>query len=340
MGIKNLISFLKLKTPGFSTELSLSEFKHKKIAIDSPGLLYKFKYSSVNKKDWVNSLVYFFVNLIKNNIDPIVVLEGFAPPQKKNTQLKRKETKDKLTTRNLYLQSLVDTYKQTGVLNPEIYEEWEKLKLKGDFNFESFEKKVKQRDIYTDNITAEDHEVFKQILSTFYITTIKSNTEAETLCAQLLVENKVDFIFSNDSDLLAYYGVEGYIHNIDFLNKKVHFYNKKIILDNFSFTEDQFVKFCILCGTDYNTTPKNFGITSAFNVVKSQSIDTKMDLDSEDLNYCWVKSLFYLENREESVNVELDFVDFDEAKFNIIVDLYSLIIFDKTRSLIKSVYKY
>lgn len=340
MGIKNLLSFLKKKCPEINKNLDLCMLENKKICIDSPCLLYKFKFSnfSNNKNDWVNSLIYFFLMLLKNNIEPIVILEGKSPIQKLSTQIKRKKAKDTIINRNNYLNNLLTKFKEDNVVTVEIFEEWKKLKLKGDINIEEFEKKLKRRDCYTDKITKEDHDLFKETLKVFNFTIIQSENEAETLCAQLLSEKKVDYIFSTDSDVLAYKNINGFINSIDFVNKKFSFYDKSLILKSLNFSENKFIDFCILCGTDYNITPKKFGVISSFKELTKKNNIEEINFKEEDLinlNIQWIRDLFtYKNNNNNNKEVDVDFLCYDREKFEILKEKYNLNIYEYTSLII------
>jgi flap endonuclease-1 len=95
MGVKGLSKFLAK----YSKQISFIDLKGKKIAIDTSIFLYKFKYNTVNN-DFLTRFYYQVQNFKKHSITPVYIFDGECPPEKKETQVKRQEQREKNSEQN------------------------------------------------------------------------------------------------------------------------------------------------------------------------------------------------------------------------------------------------
>lgn len=338
MGIKNLMQFLKKKHNECISVKNIEELRDKTICIDTPCLVYKYKFSSEN---WINQMIYFIVQNIQNNTDMLFIMEGKSPVEKKSTQIQRRESRDKVNNKTKYLKVLLDEYKETGKISEELNTEWKKLS-KDDFTENQFERIIKKRESYNISVTNEDYNILQKLLDSFNVSWITSENEAETLCGYINNVKKCDYIYSHDSDVLAYTGVNGFINEINFKEKSFTFVCKKTILKELKINEEQFIEFCILCGTDYNVNDiKKFGIISSYNFISSnkQINDMKLDQDiREKLNVDFVKNKF---SHQDCNHIEFKYKWplFDKDKLHKIIQDYSLVLYKNTWSLIENLNK-
>jgi len=227
MGIKKLNKFLKEyncidEYPNISNLLNDNK---KKIAIDTTLFIYKYKYS------FDNFLIGFLIQIIKfieNDIKIVYIFDGKPPVEKTNVLISRKNKMNKIKEK-------IEKYKKLLTLSNNSYE-YEKILEK----YKKFKKKLI-------TITNSDIKKIIKLLTIFRIPYIFSSSEADILCGKLAQLNKIDYVLSNDTDLLLY----GCKKLIKFENKKVYCYDLNKILERIDLTHDQFIKMCILFGCDF-----------------------------------------------------------------------------------------
>lgn len=314
MGIKNLMKYIKTHNYNAIIKKDINDLKNKVICIDTPCILYKYKFSnhSYVKNSWVNNLIYFILKTKENNIDCVFVLEGIAPKEKDATKQNRYKARENVLKRSKFLSDLLENYRVTKTVSPNLEFEWKKLNLGDKFNEQAFENVLKKRQIYSEFVTKDDYTMFLDVLKAFNIKIVQSLNEAETTCAYLYSQKKCDYIYSQDSDVLAYYDTDGLVTDIDFKNNSFSYINKNVLLNNINLTRDEFLDFCILCGTDYNDTIPKIGIMTSYKYIRDNKNIFNIDLDKnylDKLNITWVREKFKLKEFE---NAEISFEDFIE----------------------------
>lgn len=339
MGIKKLFSYLKEHHPTVIKKRPLSELCGRVVAIDTPVIMYKYKFIGAgnaaennNRYSFADLLLLFILNTIEYHIDCIFVLEGSAPKEKEDTLAERSRIKANTIKRNQYLKSLLDDYYQKQTVSPELELEWKKLKHSFAFNATLFQQVLDKKSTYESTVTKEDYSLLKDILSAFSIFFIKSHTEAETTCAFLNKTKKADYIYSQDSDVLAYAGVNGLITDLDFVGKTFTFIDKSEVLKELNFTQEEFIDFCILCGTDYNKTLRRVGICTAYKMITASRRIEIIPCSPEDylnLNVTWIRSKFQLEEFTDELldvmnNMLLPWPHYDDLKFRIALQKHSI----------------
>lgn len=297
MGIKKLSQFIKKNYIHCIENISFSELKYKTLCIDSPCLMYKYKYSCLDLDfDWCSNLINLLIELINAKINLCFVLEGESPKEKLKEQENRLKCRQIGLNKLKKVQEFKELYISQSENNLELIEMWKNFS-KDQLNIENINILIhKLKNNYETQIKSEDWEIFKTILQIFNVTFIKAENEAETTCSYLQAVGKVDYIFSSDTDILAYKNTNGFINNIDISNKIFSFINKKKLLKEMEFNEDMFIDFCILCGTDYNITIPKIGIVRSkelilkFNNLENCNFHKHFD----DLKVLFLRNLFNL----------------------------------------------
>jgi flap endonuclease-1 len=105
-----------------------------------------------------------------------------------------------------------------------------------------------------------------QLLKLMGFPVIEAKAEAEAQCVQLLKENKVAAVASDDMDCLTF-GCKVLIKGVKTKNDPVTEINLDDVLKELKMTYEQFVDFCIMCGCDYCDTIDNVGPVKAFNFI-------------------------------------------------------------------------
>jgi 5'-3' exonuclease len=91
---------------------------------------------------------------------------------------------------------------------------------------------------------------------------ITAAEEAERLCATLVLVGKCDIVISNDTDCLA--------HGVSYISwekGKWKYYDIGVILDRMHFSQDMFVNYCMLLGSDYGARIKGIGPARAKKII-------------------------------------------------------------------------
>ena len=308
MGIKNMSQFLK-KHEVYET-LNISSLRYVKIGVDTPMFMYKFKSMYPESKEWLGCFITFITFLRKWDIHPIFVFEGKAPPEKAPTQILRREQKQKIVDKTNLLQESLDAFVQKGETNPILFETMTKLKekkqksllsskatiIKNFINVEEIQDEINRRRKYEFSITEEDTNLVKELLELLKINFIQSKGEAETECVHLFYNGYIDYILSEDTDVLAY-------HHPTTLNLKVITtfntndltfvqVSKERLLDTLNLTSKSFRDFCIMCGTDYNKNIFRIGIEKSYKFILEHYTIDNVPLDTSVLNHIRVRSLF------------------------------------------------
>lgn len=303
MGIHGLSAFLKKRYPSLFATSKISNIKGEKVAIDAN--LYIYKYKSIYGENWIDGMIYMLCSLKRNGVIPVLVFDGQSPELKKETREKRKDVIETNRQRYEVLQEALDDYKDYGKPSNILIATSQKKKnnnelkslLLGKHNDEVIDvafiesecTKLKNQGITFDEL---DIPGFKQILDIMHVPYIQAKCEGELLCAKLVKEKIVKAVLSEDSDLLAY-NCSFIIKKYDVRTGEIMAYSVDDVLEAMNFTYDQFVDFCILCGTDYNKNIPNVGPVTSFNLIEKHKRLEDIDIkDVNDLNYEIVRSIF------------------------------------------------
>ena len=233
MGIPNLLRILK----NISQKQRLISYKGKKAGIDGYTWLHRSLYCIgegilKNPIDITKCINYFTKKLqllLKNEIIPIFIFDGDKLPMKISEEDKReikrkeyeKEAENMLNMNNIY-----------GA----IYKKIEAFDVTPEFAYE-----------------------FMKILKIYNVEYYVAPYEADAQLAYLSHINYIDFIITEDSDLLAY-GCKCVLFKLGNLKNEPNDVGEEILWENIknckeirfkNFNKDRFLSFCILCGCDY-----------------------------------------------------------------------------------------
>jgi len=118
--------------------------------------------------------------------------------------------------------------------------------------------------------------------------------EAETTCSDLCKQGKVDFVLSEDSDVLAY-GAPMFVSKVNTTTETATVVYYEEMLSALGLSTDSFLDFCIMCGTDYNSNIRLIGPKKAYKLISEYgSIEAISDsgIDVSVLNHIRVRDLF------------------------------------------------
>jgi 5'-3' exonuclease len=280
MGIKNLNKFIRERFPHCITNQPLTDLSFTRVAIDAPIFMYKFK--SINAArmfepdyktyNWLWSFIYMVHQLREVDIHPVFVFEGKSPVEKKETQLERRRAREHLKETTKVLEESLSVYlEESGTVQvpvPDVLQrQWEKIlrqnKIALDCPFDSsiVQSSIAGRQRYNIDISRKDYQILKVLLGILGTTAIQAPGEAETYCAYLESKGLISGVMSTDTDLLAY-GCKKLIIKND--TSTYTYIDLTKLLDCMRFTQEEFLTFCIMCGTDYNNNIPGIGIQKAY----------------------------------------------------------------------------
>ena len=291
MGIKsNFLNFIRKQAGPETIGVGhMSDFRGKKIAIDSNLFLFKFKAGMGG--DWLKG----FINLIQlfrsHNVHPVFIFDGETPEEKKGEQQERRDAKKKLEDNLTKYELDLETYITDGTVSDNL------SRLCGDKELtistirECLDRK--QRQIV--HISPADFTTLKDLITTLGIPCYESASEGEKLCAQLCIEGKVSAVLSDDTDVVAY-GSPTTLSKLNMRDGTFDILGYETLLDAMDMKTDQFLEFCVMCGTDYNKNLPGIGSKSAYDILKKHgTIDvfaTETTTDVSSLTHRHVISLF------------------------------------------------
>ena len=150
------------------------------------------------------------------------------------------------------------------------------------------------------NISKNHYLDVKELFECLGIPFYESISEAEETCAVLQKRGFVDYILTEDTDVLTFGG-----SNVLF-NGKIA--NLQDILIGLDLNYHEFIDFCILCGCDYTCTIPKVGPVTALKFIKNfktiEQIDFKKYVVPSSFNYQLARNLF-LQN--EGYNIDVSF---------------------------------
>lgn len=297
---------------------ALSELSGMSCAIDISIFLYK-TIRSCGVYGWENQFIYLICVLVKNKISCVCVFDGKNPPiEKKREQQSRRETVKKQVDKLERCKVIKDTLEK-GMSEP-LYEPPEQIikecqEITGKYHTSASNiigelvNTIAKLTNQTIPITDEYKEKAKEILNMLDVKVVQADGEAEGLCASMARDGFVDFVLSEDTDVLVY-GARRLcaFKKFKFSDEMVYAIDLAEILTRMEMTFESFVDLCILLSCDYNVRVKGW-IPSAKKQKKAVAIGAKKalemieeygDLDSmkdfieqfEDLNHERCREIF------------------------------------------------
>lgn len=300
MGIKKLSKYIKENNIYY--EIKLKDLVYKKIAIDISVLLYQIIISIRNSGDdlrnskgEVTSHILGLFNktvwLISNKIIPIFIFDGKPPEFKNDTINYRRDIRKKA-----------------------------KEKLKESITQAERIKYLKR----TTHLTKKQIIESKQLLDLMGIQYLQADGEADVLCAKLSENNIVDYVFTEDMDILTF-GANRIIKNL-FGKGKIEVIEQIKILKNFDLTYKQFIIFCIILGCDYHNIIFKMPLEEALTISRKYKLFDDITYSYKKLNKSLIESIYnYFNNDIKIENISVKVNNPNKDLLDILVKDYSLI---------------
>jgi len=301
MGIKLLKKLIRKNAPGCIKVFNINNLFGKTIAIDSSILLYKFRYFYKEDNFHIIGFINKIIDFLSIGVKPVFIFDGKPPDAKKKVLDKRINERKKMKERLDFL--LTQTHGEQN-LDEFIDSEDETTLDENTKNLQSFHKeikKIKKNLLYVNKTHSLE---VMELLKSLGIPFLQSPAEAEEYCSFLQKNGLVDYIFTEDTDSLAFGG-----SNIIFKTKNEYeIINTPILLDELNLNYCQFVDLCILCGCDYTCTIPKIGPVNALNIIKKYgSIEFFLESNKnytvpDSFDYKLARNLFKQNENYELVN--------------------------------------
>lgn len=227
MGIKNLMKLIKKYSPNSITYTNISKYKNKILGIDANLMIYKMV-NAVRSNGYdikndnidvthLHTLLLKLLGFIKYDITPIFVFDGIPPKIKHETLTKRD---------NIKLE----------------------IQMKYDMATDENDKKK----YYTRfDISSDEYDDCKELIGLFGYTCVDAFDEADTLLVELYNCGKIDYIVSDDMDILAFGGGIMLKNFTVSSNKKIQEINLGVMLNDMNIDRYMLVDMVVLMGCDY-----------------------------------------------------------------------------------------
>ncbi len=289
MGIKNISDILK---QGSFHYVPLNKYRYKKIAIDISPYLFKFKI--VHQDKWLHSFVNLICALRRNNVHAVFIYDGKAPVEKKAEQESRMHKKKDRRDKAELLRCALQKYEIEGVIDPVLLN-LKQVKLLDDcIDKEAVLQLIDKYDKQTVNITREDRNNSKELLTKLGVPYIEAPGEAEKYACELFHSGFVSAVMSEDSDVLVFGATM--LSKIDMKTDTILEIRHDDLLAQYNLSERSWVDLCIMLGTDFNKNIYGIGPVKALNLIKQHGdideIAKQTKIDVSPLNHIRVRQLY------------------------------------------------
>ena len=228
MGIKNLNKYLVENCKNSIQQMHLSHFAGKTIVIDTSIYMHQYKEDNA----LIENMYLLICTLLYYGITPIFVFDGKPPSNKQET----------IKLRNLEKEEAKIQYENECLKLENVKTEKEKNEIQKKMSI------LKSKFI---RILKDDLQNVKKLMELLKIQYIEAQSEADDICAKMVIANQAWACLSEDMDLFVY-GCSRIIRNINLATHNCTFYNLNGILNELNLSLINFREIIILCGTDYN----------------------------------------------------------------------------------------
>lgn len=318
MGIKKLKDLIKKYAPNSISEVHLSNFTLKKVAVDVSLYMFRSK-ARANAKglhdQWISEFIYIVASLRKYNIHPLFVYDSTAPVEKDERRKERASKKQSLRDRVALISRALEQYYKTQEIDPillKISDQDQYLLSPQEkiFDVELARSKLERLKSQIIDVNEMDFVLTRQLFDILNVPYIEASTEAEKTCSFLCRNGIVDAVLTEDTDVLAY-GAPVFLSNLDTVKGTVTQIDFKQVLEDMGIGSKSFLDLCILCGTDYNNNIKGIGPEKSYSLIKQyltiENIGDVKDAlgnskyDVTTLNYIKCRQLFQISQDDPNI---------------------------------------
>jgi len=274
MGIKNLIQIIKKYSPESIKYNKITDYQNKVLGIDANLMIYKMIFAiRLNGYDLMNgniivthihSLLLKLKGLIKYNITPVFVFDGMHPKIKEHVIEQRKEFQN-FMQRKYYKAVTQDEKKKYYFMKS--------------------------------GITYEEIKECMDIIRMFGFTVVESPEEADSQLAELSKHNKIDYVVTDDMDILVF-GGNKILKNFTVSDKKkIQEIDLDTIKKETKMNQSQIIDLAILLGCDYCPSVKGVGTIGAYKLMQEyKDLEEVIKHKKINLSYDYVEARKYFKN--------------------------------------------
>lgn len=268
MGIKGLAEFLRKKCPLAFVPTELSRYRGLRVAVDVPIYAYKYAFYKTAPTD-VSTVLNGFLRhnrawTERYGMTCIYVFDGPCVAAKTVEHGRREKARASLKQKQ---QSDLEELKEEAA---EYMAQGKSAEL---MNVHLQMEAVARR---STTVTKTDYDCLKELFIEKNIPFCVGEGDAEKKCASLCLTGEADVVATEDYDVLVC-GAPRVLRNVTKAPEEVHL---QTVLDSLQFTQEQFIEFCVLCGSDFTTYLPNVGPAAAYKAIQSYgSIDQFFEKD-------------------------------------------------------------
>jgi|688.fasta_scaffold513989_1 flap endonuclease-1 len=294
MGIKNLMKIINKYASKSIKYTNIEKYKNKIIAIDANLMIYKMIFAirlngyDIKNDDiivtHIHSLLLKIQGFKKYNIIPVFVFDGIAPKIKEKTLKSRSEFQNYMKQK--YYNAVTQDEKKKYYF------------MKSDITYQEIKDCI-------------------ELISLFNYTIIESLEEADSQLAELSKSHIIDYIATDDMDILVF-GGNKILKNFTVSDKKKI---QEINLDTFkketNLNQSQIIDLSILLGCDYCPSVKGVGTIGAYKLIKEYgNLNSILKTKQVSISYDYIKAQNYFKNSPiiNSKNIKINKMYVDKAK--------------------------
>lgn len=300
MGIKGLTKFLRTKYPDVYERIHITEYAYQKIAIDTS--VYLYKYRAKRGSLWLGSFINLVACLRRNQIHCVFVYDSGAVPEKQRTKDERAGQRQKMKNLISDLELALNEYKDTMIVDENLVRLCNDIKqsrkkapprMLGPSLVSDDEDIISVCQLELERLQnsaprPEDFILTKQLFDILKVPWVDAPLEAETTCSDFCKRGLVAAVLSEDSDVLAY-GSTVLLPGLDTTTAECERVKHSDVLESMEMTQNMFLDFCIMCGTDYNANVRGKGPDASFKLIRShktiEDVRDSTGMDVEILNH-------------------------------------------------------
>ena len=299
MGIKDLFKTIKGIDSSLVVDTDFAQFCNQLIAVDASCYIHKYIHVRPENREWLMTFSNLVFAMRRANVHPVFVFDGSTPESKKSEVDKRRQEREKTEDRFLNLKADLEEFETSGNVQENLLKENLLLTSENKIDVSKMKEFVHKLHQRCRKVDSTDLQLSKEMLDVCSIPWIQSpdGIESEWICAELCRNGSVVAVLSEDSDLIAHQcpnllsnpKSEGPIWSCTSISYST-------VRDGFGLTDKQFLDYCVLCGTDYNSRIPRVGPQTALKLINKhgsiEKIGSETQYEIESLNTELTRSMF------------------------------------------------
>ena len=300
MGIKDLFKTIKSVDDSLVAATDFAQLCDKLIAVDASCYIHKYAHARPEGREWVIAFSNLVLALRRANVHPFFVFDGSTPTAKKSEVDKRRVEREQTEDRLINLRADLQEFEENGYITENLRDENRSAISTDKIDVEKLREVIHKLYQRCRKVDSTDLSVCKKLLDVCTIPWFQSpdGIESEWICAEMCRNGSVSAVLSEDSDLIAH-RCPNLISNPKSEGGPIWSCTSieyPAVREAFGLTDDQFLDYCVLCGTDYNARIPRVGPQTAMKLLNKHGsievIASETQYDTEILNTNVTRSVF------------------------------------------------